>query len=608
LVAALADLEPAHRRRAVATLAAREHEPAIAAAVGSFSGYDADLQAALIERADAFATGARLCMSSEEIEERFAAVAFIRAARRGKLAYLLADALAQPCRKTAEMAGLALGDLVEDVVARCRPMGSAGHRRQPDEREFVVQAVAKSLSTWPLHFRGEVAAAASLLAAPLEHALLGMVDETRTRTARALTGILESSRDPRHVPLALRMLRSTQLREVAARYLAAGRGAPFAAALLDESWILADEAVRRAFVRVRTVPCLDLEADRAATNVAREYAQARVVASLGSGPGRKAEALRRLALGGAPRLARAAGWASFELVGEPAEEAMRALAARTAHPLAALAKIELERRRLAESAASSERSSVSIAAGTAEQAVVGAPQEESAFEVFWEQAGSLPLAERIAVGRQVAASAEEFDRGVRAKLTDADPNVRLRALNLVRELELEARFAEQLVTLGTDADRLVRSAAVGMLGAIDTPSAWRVLRTALDDPDDRVQANAIEALERRAAASVREQVAAKLESPSSRVRANAVKLLLRMRIREGAAHLLAMLGSARTSDRLSALWVVERIKLSGVVAKLEALAASDPDLRIRRRAQRVRDALGGVAPAGAGGRSREDGP
>jgi nitrogen-specific signal transduction histidine kinase len=64
-----------------------------------------------------------------------------------------------------------------------------------------------------------------------------------------------------------------------------------------------------------------------------------------------------------------------------------------------------------------------------------------------------------------------------------------------------------------------------------------------------------------------------------------------MRVREGAAHLLGMLQSTRAGDRLSALWVVERMRLGGVVARVEALATTDPDERVRRRAQRVCDTL-----------------
>ena len=56
----------------------------------------------------------------------------------------------------------------------------------------------------------------------------------------------------------------------------------------------------------------------------------------------------------------------------------------------------------------------------------------------------------------------------------------------------------------------------------------------LDDPDARVQANAIEVLDRLPVPTKHEQLAPKLESSHQRVRANAVAALLKMETGEAA--------------------------------------------------------------------------
>ncbi len=107
-----------------------------------------------------------------------------------------------------------------------------------------------------------------------------------------------------------------------------------------------------------------------------------------------------------------------------------------------------------------------------------------------------------------------------------------------------------------------------------------------------MQANAVESYAKssqahsaptEAATQLRQMVNAK----SNRVRANAIMALLQMRVRDGAESLLKMLNSPSSGHRTSALWVVEHLNLALMMERLMTLAESDPDIRVKRRAQRI---------------------
>ena len=138
---------------------------------------------------------------------------------------------------------------------------------------------------------------------------------------------------------------------------------------------------------------------------------------------------------------------------------------------------------------------------------------------------------------------------------------------------------------------------MGVLSDLPGPTTTRILRDAVNDPDARVQANAVEALDRLNVEDRLPYIKAKLSSPHSRVRANAVRALLRVELREAGEVLLDMLEDPSQAHRLSALWVIERMRLRSVLHRIVELSHGDPDERVRQRAQRVfRDLGAQVAP------------
>ena len=146
-----------------------------------------------------------------------------------------------------------------------------------------------------------------------------------------------------------------------------------------------------------------------------------------------------------------------------------------------------------------------------------------------------------------------------------------------------------------------------MLAKLPGPTTSRILRAAADDQDERVQANAIEALEVLDSEDRRRCTEPKLESPNSRVRANAVKSLLRAELHQAGEILLDMLEDSSPAHRLSALWVVERLELRAVAGRLLDISQNDPDQRVKRRAARVSRGLAGEKGNHGGAAGQEAG-
>lgn len=179
---------------------------------------------------------------------------------------------------------------------------------------------------------------------------------------------------------------------------------------------------------------------------------------------------------------------------------------------------------------------------------------------------------------------------------------RARILAAVRALRLTKSLGQVVRASAQDADATVRSLAVAMLAELPGPLSEGILRTAANDGDLRVQANAIEAADILNVPDRVTYTKPKLESPNSRLRANAIKSLLRTDLRQAGAALLGMLEDESGARRLSALWVVQRLELRSVLRRVASLSQSDPDGRVRERAKRLMrdlegsDFMKGLAP------------
>jgi hypothetical protein len=228
LVTALPRMEPALRATALTVLLERDRDPALAGVVAHYGTVDADLDTMLRGHAERLSAGVRLCMASEQFEVRRSAVELIRASESGKLAYLLSEALKQPCRKTAQFAAETLAMLTDEAIANPRESASSRTALARGPMDYLVAALQNALASWPMHFRPEVVLAAARLARALERIILTQAEDPRVNVARAFNNAISGSRDPRLAGYCLRALRSGPLRVAAGNLLADTRDPTFA--------------------------------------------------------------------------------------------------------------------------------------------------------------------------------------------------------------------------------------------------------------------------------------------------------------------------------------------------------------------------------------------
>ena len=106
----------------------------------------------------------------------------------------------------------------------------------------------------------------------------------------------------------------------------------------------------------------------------------------------------------------------------------------------------------------------------------------------------------------------------------------------------------------------------------------------LNDPDERVRANAIEVIDQRHDPQYLPLLSRIARSHHNRERANAIKALHAMRVGTAAPQLIAMLRDPRPEHRISALWALRQVGLWQMLREVARLAKTDSDTRVRRYA------------------------
>ena len=194
--------------------------------------------------------------------------------------------------------------------------------------------------------------------------------------------------------------------------------------------------------------------------------------------------------------------------------------------------------------------------------------QELAFDRFWENFDCLPSASRLAGGRAVYKIDPQAHTHWRKKTQDASAPQRLKAVRLARLLGRVDEGVEVFMELAQDRDRKVRSCAVAGLGESKRQhkTVSNQLLAALSDNDNRVRANAIEALEQTAAHDKAGEIARFIQDENNRVRANAIKALLHWKVASAKQAIAQMITDPRPKHRISALWVANQVGINHIQA------------------------------------------
>lgn len=582
-VAALPDLNPTQRAVVLEKVLDRGHLTGLCALVAGFGSFDEHLRGLIIERIELLFEAARVSIGSSSQAARLSAIELIRTSRNCRMSYLLSESFGRRCVKTTNAATSALLELARDVVQRRAKVSTPAARRALRvDTEHLAGSLSRALDSWPAHHRTDVLIAAMCLSDVMEEDLLQKASRIRLHLARAMDGVLLGAPDAALATFALRALRHPDLRSAAAHRIATTADPAFVEHLLDQMWITADRDNARSCSRIRDLPWLQGGASwLQSLSRRRGIAAVRLVGLSGIAPDAKARFFGQMIHGPSALLREAGVWQVVEMHTPESVQVLRRAAASDDDTVSRIAVQELFRR---DPYAPVNRSQEGFRP-TPESI---AKAVEIDFDTYWDRFDELDDKQRLRAGRKLrAGEPDRFAQYVRVELASTQPQHRLRALSIVRLLDLAQVFEERIYALSHDSDDKTRSLAMTILADLEGATACRILRQALHDPNQRVQANAVEVLASINLDKWGAELGRKLDADHHRVRANAVRALLGQRVREAAVALIAMLTEASPAHRISALWVVEQLRLTTLLPRVRQMAAEDPDEVVRARAERI---------------------
>ncbi|MGB2986278.1 MAG: HEAT repeat domain-containing protein, partial [Phycisphaerae bacterium] len=591
LAETLPHLEPSAQEAAFEILLKRGHPPTLAGIVGGLNDHGDALRRLILAHANDLSAGVRIAISSTSFRDRASAIEIIVESNTGRLAYLLADALRARCRRTRELTAAGLHRMTTHLLDHLEAGPSAGEVGELNtQASCLAEALGMAVRRWELHFQPEVLEAAFMLGDRVEPVILQKLGERRTKIARSLNGLLEGTSNPRFAGFVLRALAIPELRSAAVRAISRARDPVFLRAVLLESRLLTDARIERGCRWIRDGQWLQdavgvlLDLDEPAVSDA-----VRFLTATGGSHARRIELFRELIGSGREEVRRALVRQLVHDESEPATDVLTIVAARPGDSVAVMALREVRRR----------LGGARVGGGARESSV--APQQTEtpwdAFDHYWNEFDELGPDERSEANAALLRRVADVGIPLRVKLASAVPLDRARALRIVWSLGVVKELEESVHHLAYDPYPVVRSLAVSLSAELPGQTTQRVLRAAVNDPDERVQANAIEAFDRLDLDERIRFTEPKLESPNPRVRANAIKSLLRVELRRAGDALLGMLEDPARAHRLSALWVIKELRSQAVLHRVLALSRTDSDERVRRRAKRVLDKLAGDGEA-----------
>ena len=586
LAACVHTLDSGARDAVMDLLATRGNHAALLSLLDRFFDLDEEMQQALIERVHVFGGAIRVAVSAREPARRAAAIELIVRGDAGHLAYLLVEVLRGRFPVTRERAAWALTSMVELHVTRRANQPSVATREPGAHHTRLTEAVVDAVACFDRHARREVLRAAAWLGDGVWPAVRSTLDGGSSPFADGLLALLHRVSDPRLAGFVWRALTAPALRSAAVRAIAEATDPVFIRALLEEAWLLADEEVASCCRSIAYLTWVERdEGELLALPDACLDRLARLVVLSGMPVEIKEKLLRSWLQPDRGRLVPVAVWALMEDRSALSTTLLALVADRREDQLGRLAKREVARRRgqLAVSAANR----------------VPTTPASAAFERYWSMYDQLTDDRRTQLEQTLAPMVPSFTPSLRVKLASGHAPDRSRALAMIRRLGLVGDLAEQVYHATHDPDPLVRSFAISLLASLPGKTTESILRRAVGDADQRVQANAIEALD---LLNVPDRVACtapKLTSANNRVRATAVKSLLRAELASAGEALLSMLEDGASDSRISALWVVQRLHLASIRKRIDAMSRQDPDPRVRQRAARVLRELAGGSTRGS---------
>jgi HEAT repeat protein len=223
-------------------------------------------------------------------------------------------------------------------------------------------------------------------------------------------------------------------------------------------------------------------------------------------------------------------------------------------------------------------------AGESVRRVVGRAIGHISFDHFWNRFDRMEKSTRKQAGRAMLKLLPDALQRLQRRLASGPIDGRVRAIQIVQELELAEVLRGAIIPLCSHPNAKVRSKAVIALGQTASGPPDILMEKVLHDTDARVRANAIEILEARKPGEFVPLLTERARSSHSRERANAIKALSRLRVSTAANALMSMLRDPSPDHRVSAMWALRQIGWWKLINEVGKIAKSDENLRVRRYA------------------------
>lgn len=604
LAAAIGRTEGPTAWAVVETLLVRHTREGLKGLIAGWHRLDEPLRELVLSHGDKVFSALREAFGSSDEQTRLNVIEIVCRGRLYRASYLLDSAVRDRVSAVRSAAAQAVHDLAGQLLWTApRPELELRADPDPDEvrrqmaelegyredRRQLVSAIEAAVSSFDLHQHVGVVEAAMWFCDDLNSRLWKLLLAPGSRLTRAAQGVLGRGRDPRLIPFMIAGLGYAEFRPIVAQVLATCTDPAFLEEWFRQSWRLVQPRTAKSMAAIRDLACtrnqlLDLLC--LPEELQRHFA--RCVLSTGLAHTAKLEVLRDLYRRGGAAGRRASLWALVGVQDPRSTLLLRAIAAENDARHSWIARCELARRCPREYPPSELLSDMAVRFGGRSVGLADPPapaRERLTASEYWLTFERMSEADRRRLGRELLADGRLSAGTVAVWLARPEAGDALRALRIVRLLDLAGSVAESLYQLCHDPRPEVRSAAVAALGAVPTPTSQRLLHATLYDPDPRVQANAVEALDQLGDKSAVSELMPKLSSPDNRTRANAVRALLKLGVRDAAETLLRMLRDENPAHRISALWLVEQMHLLPLASRVMDIAESDMDEQIRTRAR-----------------------
>ncbi len=172
-------------------------------------------------------------------------------------------------------------------------------------------------------------------------------------------------------------------------------------------------------------------------------------------------------------------------------------------------------------------------------------------------------------------------------LAATQATTKLKALKIAAMARHDEKLEPLIIALSSDADSHVRATAVIALGRSNSDEAEMVLLNALKDPDERVVANAIEALEYRGKPEYLPAVKRFATSAVPRIRGNVVRFLYRFGDRDYRDLFLEMCDRGDRGTHATAIWLAETLDMPEAAKGLTKIIRGEGEPKVRQRAARA---------------------